>query len=83
MPFHPNPVSMAVHAEHHRQELLDQAQQYRLAKEAAGDGGPALRPRMFALKATVAGGVRAIATWRRPALNQPLELPQSAPGEAT
>ena len=82
MQFHPNPVSMAIHVEHHRQELLDQAQQYRLAKEAAGDGAPGLGRAWSGLKATISS-VRTLASRQRPTLSATLALPQSAPGEAT
>lgn len=81
MPFHPNPMSMAVHVEHHRQELLDQAHQERLAKEAIAGrshGGPTLAQ----ASASAAGRARSLFGWLRPALAEPIELPQSSPGEA-
>lgn len=86
MPFHPNPVSMAVHVEHHRQELLDLAHQERLAKEAI-NGAPRARRGWSGMNAMLAGLMRAVAAHWRPELPEPLELPlelpQSTSGEAT
>lgn len=81
MSFHPNPMSMAVHVEHHRQELLDQAQQERLAKEAIASATQTRQGRLD-VKAAVANRARSLFSRLRPALSQPLELSQSSPGEA-
>ncbi len=82
MSFHPNPVSMAVHVEHHRQELLDQARQYRMANEAARAGKSEVRPRVVALKAAVASFARTVMMMGQHERTTSLEIPQSASGEA-
>ena len=81
MPFHPNPMSMVVHVEHHRQALLDQAHQERLAKEAIA-GRSLSRPGLAQASATAAGRARLLFGRLRPALAEPIELPRSSPGEA-
>lgn len=87
MPFHPNPISMAVHVEHHRQELLDDAARYRRANEAAGNNGPDLLRALAAVRTRIANGARAFTAARREVLNAPLDrpraMPHSTPGEAT
>ena len=80
MPIHPHPNTMATHVEHHRQELLKQAQQERMAREALA-GGPA-RNGLAEATAAAVGQTRAIFARLRPALTAPMELPQSQPGEA-
>ncbi|MGH2617288.1 MAG: hypothetical protein ACRDJC_18810 [Thermomicrobiales bacterium] len=82
MPFHPNPLSMAVHVEHHRQELMTLAEQERLAKEAIS-GRPTGSRGRHGVMAAVANGIRSVAARWRPETVKPLELPQSTPGEAT
>ena len=80
MPVHPNPISMAAHVEHHRQELLEQAHQVRLAKEAI-----AARDRVpDRLAENTVAVVRLRSAWARlrPDLTESVDLPQSAPGEA-
>jgi hypothetical protein len=75
MSFHPNPMSMAVHVEHHRQELL--------AKEAITSAMQVQdRQGRSDVKAAVANRARSLFSRLRPALAQPLELSQSSPGEA-
>jgi hypothetical protein len=81
MSVHPNPMSMAVHVEHHRQELLDQAHQERLAKEAIA-GAAQTREGRAELGAVVVSRARSLFSRLRPALSEPLEAPRSAPGEA-
>ena len=81
MPFHPNPMSMATHVEHHRQELLAQAHQERLAQEAlAGRANAGYG--LVEASATAVGRARSFFGRLRPALAKPVELPQSSPGEA-
>jgi hypothetical protein len=82
MPFHPNPVSMAVHVEHHRQELMTLAEQERLAKEAVSGRLNSSRGRIGAMT-SIANGIRTVVARWRPEMVKPLELPQSTPGEAT
>ena len=81
MSIHPNPMSMAVHVEHHRQELLDQAHQERLAKEAIAGSAQARKGRLE-VGTVVASRAWSLFSRLRPALTQPLEMPQSSPGEA-
>jgi hypothetical protein len=81
MPLHPNPLAMATHVEHHRQELLAQARQERLAKEAIAGRVSRRRPRTEAHD-TVVARARACLGRLRPRLAKPLELPQSTLGEA-
>ena len=81
MSIHPNPMSMAVHVEHHRQTLLDQARQERLAKEAIA-GAARAHQGSWEVRAAVAGRARLLFSRLRPGLADPIELPQSAPGEA-
>lgn len=82
MPFHPNPVSMAIHVEHHRQELLDQAHQERLAREAI-NGAPRVQRGWSGMYAMLGGRVRTVAARWRPDFAESMELPQSTAGEAT
>lgn len=81
MSFHPNPMSMAMHVEHHRQELLDQAHQERLAKEAIAGSGRA-RSGLAAASATAVGRARSFFGRLSPALARPIDLAQSTPGDA-
>ena len=81
MAFHPNPMSMAAHVEHHRQELLAQAHQERLAKEAIA-GRAQTRVGFAAASAAAVGRARSLFGRLHPALASPIELPQSSPGEA-
>jgi uncharacterized protein (DUF3084 family) len=80
MSVHPNPMSMAVNVEHHRQELLDQAHQERLAKEAIA-GAAQAREGRSEVGTVVASRAWSLFSRLRPALTQPLNLPQSAPGD--
>jgi hypothetical protein len=80
MSIHPNPISMAVHVEHHRQELLDQARQEWLAKEAIA-GAARTRQGHLATGTLVASRARMLFSRLRPGLAQPLELAQSSPGD--
>ena len=83
MPAHPNPIGMLVVAEMRREELLKQADQYRLAEQplARRDRDPGRRrswPR-----ATLAAALRALAP-RVPARARPaVQLASSASGETT
>ena len=81
MPFHPNPMSMATYVEHHRQELLAQAHQERLAKEAIAGRSHAHQGWAEASAAAV-GRARSLFGRLRPGLGAPAELPRSTPGEA-
>ena len=81
MPVHPNPISMAVHCESRRQDLLDQARLHRLAKEASAGGGRS-RLEVAETRAVAVGRARSVLARLRPALVEPVEGPQSAPGEA-
>jgi hypothetical protein len=80
MSIHPNPMSMAVHVEHHRQTLLDQARQERLAKEAIAC---AVRTHQGQrdVGAVVASRARLLFARLLPALARPLDLAQSSPGD--
>jgi hypothetical protein len=82
MPFHPNPLAMAVHVEHHRQELLAQAQQERLTKEAI-NGRPSVGRGPSGLKTVIATGLRNVVARWRPEMVKPMEFPQSTTGDAT
>jgi hypothetical protein len=73
---------MELHVEHRRQELLAQAQQERLAKEAI-NGRPTIRRGRAGVEAAVADGFRSIVASWRPGLGKSLDLPLSNPGEAT
>jgi hypothetical protein len=80
MSIHPNPISMAVHVEHRRQELLDRARQEWLAKEAIA-GSARTRRGQWDVGAVVAGRARMLFSRLRPGLAEPLELAQSSPGD--
>jgi hypothetical protein len=80
MSIHPNPMSMAVHVEHHRQTLLDQARQERLAKEAIA-GAARAHQGSWEVRAAVAGRARLLFSRLRSGLSQPLEPAQSSPGD--
>mgnify|MGYP000162022495 CR=1 FL=1 len=83
MSFHPNPMSMAAHVEHHRQRLLEQAHQERLAKEAiAGRAHARSSTGLAEASAAAVGRARSLFGRLRPALAKPIELPQSSPGDA-
>jgi hypothetical protein len=74
-------MSMAVNVEHHRQELLDQAHQERLAKEAIA-GAAQAREGRSEVGSVVASRAWSLFSRLRPALSEPMEAPQSVPGEA-
>jgi hypothetical protein len=73
-------MSMAAHVEHHRQELLEQARRERLAKEAIAGRAPSQTA--GADTSAAVSRARSIFARLRPALTDPVELPQSSPGEA-
>ena len=81
MAIHPHPMSMAAHGERRRQELLDQARQVQAVREATAGAARACR-RGPEVRSVVAGLARSLFSRLRLALTQPLDLPQSSPGEA-